>query len=86
MAAAARQGLRSSSSSKKLVECFYDVLSPYSWLGFEVTAVEEGGMEGGPGQSSPSPPRLQHPAGTAALAPLSKNSGATLFCSDAHSP
>ncbi|XP_033029432.1 glutathione S-transferase kappa 1 [Lacerta agilis] len=33
--AAARQGLGSSSSSKKVVECFYDVLSPYSWLGFE---------------------------------------------------
>ncbi|CAI5796742.1 glutathione S-transferase kappa 1 isoform X1 [Podarcis lilfordi] len=36
--AAARQALSSSSSSsnKKLVECFYDVLSPYTWLGFEV--------------------------------------------------
>ncbi|ETE57317.1 Glutathione S-transferase kappa 1, partial [Ophiophagus hannah] len=27
--------------SKKKVECFYDVVSPYSWLGFEVRALEK---------------------------------------------
>lgn len=25
------------SSSKKVIELFYDVVSPYSWLGFEVS-------------------------------------------------